>query len=247
MSGYTLDLSKAFNRLPRRRVMRQLIVTFGAPAWCVDFWITSLPRLTRTLCYNKRYYGLVPSTTGAPEGDAMAVVGMIAISYAFMLTMQTRSVLLYAYADNWSWMTPDARLHVELCHRLVTFADECRLVVDFSQSWFWAVESFHRKSILDNAYQLPEQIVVTFQKFAKDLGSCINYSKLRVLGCVKDRIFGTLSDFVKLQYMQISPQETAKRVQVALWPIELYMVMSLLLLAIISIRNQYQIFEDCIF
>ena len=98
MSGYTLDLSKAFNRLPRR-VMRQLMVTFGIPQWCVDFWVKSLSNMTRTLCHNRQYFGLVSSTSGAPEGDAMAVVGMVAISYAWMLTMQTQQVKLYAYAD----------------------------------------------------------------------------------------------------------------------------------------------------
>ena len=221
MSGYTLDLSKAFNRLPRR-VMRQLIVTFGIPQWCVDFWVKSLSNMTRTLCHNRQYFGLVSSTSGAPEGDAMAVVGMVAISYAWMLTMQTQQVKLYAYADNWSWMTPDARLHIQLCYDLVAFADACRLVVDFSKSWFWTTHSSHQKYIHSHAHSLPDQIVVTFQKHAKDLGSCINYSKLRTLGCVKDRITATLSDFVKLQYMQISPQEKAKRVQVALWPRALY-------------------------
>ena len=221
VSGYTLDLSKAFNRLPRR-VMRQLIVEFGIPAWCVDFWVLSLSRLSRTLCFQGQYYGSIPSTTGAPEGDAMAVVGMIAVSYAFMLVMQRSQVHLYTYADNWSWMTPDARLHVELCHSLVSFTDACRLVVDFSKSWFWTTEQSHKKFIDSKSHLLPERIVVCFQKFAKDLGSCINYSKHRVLGCVKDRILLTLSDFVKLQYMQISPREKAKRVQVALWPRALY-------------------------
>ena len=221
VSGYTLDLSKAFNRLPRR-VMRNLMILFGAPTWCVDFWIQSLANLSRTLCWNRQYHGQILSTTGAPEGDAMAVVGMAAISYAFMLALQRRSVTLFAYADNWSWLTPDVRLHVELCHRLVWFTNQCRLVVDFTKSWFWTTHSSHQKFLVAQQQSLPEGVELVFQKFAKDLGSCINYSKFRFLGCVKDRILSTLADFVKLQYMQIPMDEKVKRVQVALWPRALY-------------------------
>ena len=168
VSGYTLDLSKAFNRLPRR-VMRNLMILFGAPAWCVDFWIQSLANLSRTLCWNRQYHGQILSTTGAPEGDAMAVVGMAAISYAFMLALQRRSVTLFAYADNWSWLTPDVRLHVELCHRLVWFTNQCRLVVDFAKSWFWTTHSSHQKFLVAQQQSLPEGVELVFQKFAKDL------------------------------------------------------------------------------
>ena len=72
---------------------------------------------------------------------------------------------------------------------------------------FGTTHSSHQKFLVAQQQLLPEGVELVFQKFAKDLGSCINYSKFRFLGCVKDRILSTLADFVKLQYMQIPMEE----------------------------------------
>lgn len=106
--GFTLDLIKAFNLLPRR-VIYHLLVHHGAPPASVQFWFINLRRVTRRLQIRNAVGPAMTMTTGVPEGDSLSVCAMLVVSSAFYWTLQSPTIYPYAYADNWSYLTTNQR------------------------------------------------------------------------------------------------------------------------------------------
>lgn len=102
--GFTLDLIKAFNLLPRR-VIYHLLVHHGAPTASVNFWFINLTRLTRRLQIRGSVGPSMTMTTGVPEGDSLSVCSVLVVSSAFYWTLQSPTVSPFAYSDNWSYLT----------------------------------------------------------------------------------------------------------------------------------------------
>lgn len=103
--GFTLDLVKAFNLIPRQ-VAKRLLVAWGAPSRAVSFWIQSLNNMCRLLQVRGRCSETRSSATGAPEGDSMSVCAMLVIA-AFFRKTSIVNVQPFTYADNWTFMSPD--------------------------------------------------------------------------------------------------------------------------------------------
>ena len=64
--GFTLDLIKAFNLLPRR-VLYHLLIHHGAPPESVRFWFLNLSKMTRRLQVRQNVGPSITMTTGVPE------------------------------------------------------------------------------------------------------------------------------------------------------------------------------------
>lgn len=76
--GWTMDLVKAFNLIPRR-VIHHLFQRLGIPAnICVTFGFCHLLSLLDHFNVDAPLGEPHISTTGLPEGDSMSVVGMLA-------------------------------------------------------------------------------------------------------------------------------------------------------------------------
>lgn len=106
--GFTLDLVKAFNLIPRQTA-KLLLTAWGAPENAVGVWIRYLNNTSRMLHVRNQYSSPVRSTTGAPEGDAMLVCAMLVIAATYFRRMSVISVTPFTYADNWTFMSTDQR------------------------------------------------------------------------------------------------------------------------------------------
>lgn len=82
IGGFTLDLVKAFNMIPRQ-VAKHLLIHFGASEQAISFWIRSLNKMQRMLQIRSKFSAAHFSATGAPEGDALSVCAMLTIAAAF--------------------------------------------------------------------------------------------------------------------------------------------------------------------
>ena len=78
LAGFSLDISKAFNQLPRSPVAA-LLVHLGAPADLVGAWMEALRVAERCPILGGGIGVPMPATTGAPEKETMAVVAMAAV------------------------------------------------------------------------------------------------------------------------------------------------------------------------
>ena len=219
--GYTLDLVKAFNTLPRR-VVGKLLVHLGVPPACVDFWLCNL-RLMKRRLQHFRYMGdEIFSTTGCPEGDCLAVAAMVAFSYFFHFRLAGLGATVFTYADNWSWLTDDERIMVQCFYNMVQLAQRCRLTIDFAKSWIWVTNAAARKRFEAIQDDIPDVVQLVFRDHAKDLGVTINYSKQKRIGPFNERFDAAIQSFQKVSGLDIPIDDKARLIQTSLFPRALY-------------------------
>ena len=221
LSGFTLDLVKAFNLLPRRAIVH-IMSHFGAPRCLIEAWILCLSRMTRRVQIMNYFDEPLPCTTGVPEGDSLSVAAMVAVSWVFWLKISTPTVRAFCYADNWSWMTTEMR-HNLICFRtLVDFTKMLRLQIDFDKSWAWVSSTAVQKSWDSISSELPEGIQIQLKIAVKDLGACVNYTRSRRVGPFRERFEEAMHDFPKLRYSRLSLREKCIKIQTALLPRAFY-------------------------
>ena len=102
VSGFTLDLQKAVNNLPRLPCL-ELLRRMGVPSSAVEFWHKSLSK----------------ASTGLSEGCPASIMAMTDICLLF--TTQVRHLLqLRTFVDNWTWLTDSVHCHAPAFQALDT-------------------------------------------------------------------------------------------------------------------------------
>ena len=220
--GWTMDLVKAFNLIPRR-VVRHLFAILGIPNHICDFWFLSLTRLTRSLQCGCALGAAEPSTTGLPEGDSMSVVGMLALSFAFFIKVRTPQVHPFAYADNWSFMSTSERATFQAMQKLLNFVADLRMQIDFNKSWCWATtKPFKTFWTHASALLFVPGFQFRIKSHVHDLGCTISYTNAVVLGPLRDKIDNAVAKCNRLRKLQLTLDERAEKIQVAIWPAVFY-------------------------
>ena len=87
LCGYTLDLSKAFNKIPRYP-LKAIFRRFRVPQVVIHYWFESLKHLVRYPHVKGTLGACVAASSGVPEGDSCSVLAMILMSstYYFIFT-----------------------------------------------------------------------------------------------------------------------------------------------------------------
>ena len=99
--GVSLDLSKAYNLLPRKLLM-QMVSRTGWPPVLTQAYGNFLSKLKRYFRIADGLWGPVSSTVGVPEGCPLAVPCMIVVTWALSARVANLGVPLVSYVDNWS-------------------------------------------------------------------------------------------------------------------------------------------------
>ena len=100
--GFSIDIVKAFNNLPRLP-LRALLEHLQVPPDIVETWFAFLDCVLRhPTFHNDLGVGLM-STTGAPEGDPLSVIGMLALCYAAHCWPGQGDSQLRSYVDNFTY------------------------------------------------------------------------------------------------------------------------------------------------
>ena len=216
--GFTLDLIKAFNLLPRR-VVYHLLIYHGAPAAAIQFWFTNLSRMTRRLQIRQQVGPTITMTTGVPEGDSLSVCAMLVVSSAFYWTLQSPTVFPYAYADNWSYLTTTQRDNIQAFYQIQHLVEAFRMKIDFAKSWAWGATKDARtdwKDFLADEFADHNQISVL--NSSKDLGCMTHYTRHITLGHLKTKINSAVQRCRRLRWFQTSIAHKAQFIQTAIWP-----------------------------
>ena len=216
--GFTLDLIKAFNLLPRR-VLYHLLIHHGAPAAAIHFWFTNLSHMTRRLQIRQQVGPTITMTTGVPEGDSLSVCAMLVVSSAFYWTLQSPTVFPYAYADNWSYLTTTQRDNIQAFYRIQHLVEALRMKIDFAKSWAWGATKEARtdwKDFLADEFADHNQISVL--NSSKDLGCMTHYTRHITLGHLKTKINSAVQRCRRLRWFQTTIAHKAQFIQTAIWP-----------------------------
>ena len=222
--GFTLDLTKAFNLIPRQ-IARQLLIHFGAPDNAIGFWIRSLNEMQRMLQTRQGFSHSYPSTTGAPEGDSLSVCAMLAASYCSSLfpSYGTSSCYPFTYADNWTFLSTSERNLFRAVRTTLNFTHALRMKVDIRESWGWGTTKSMRDFWGHMRHLFPaSSLEISVHHSAKDLGCTMQYTKQCVLGCLKDRMASASRRLTRLGRHNLTIDERASKIQMAIWPLAFY-------------------------
>ena len=216
--GFTLDLIKAFNLLPRR-VLYHLLIHHGAPPASVKFWFLNLSKLTRRLQVRQAIGPAITMTTGVPEGDSLSVCAMLVTSSAFYWTLSTPTVFPYAYADNWSYLTTNQRDNIRAFRKIQDLVHAFRMQIDYAKSWAWGATAEARKDWQEFLRQeFPHDNQVHILNSTKDLGCMTHYTRHITLGHLKTKIQNAVQRCKRIRWFQTDLLQKARFIQTAVWP-----------------------------
>ena len=224
LGGYSLDIVKAFNSFGRS-IMHHALARLGVPVRISGFWVRCLSRLLRRPEIYGRLGPALPCATGAPEGDCISVLAMIALSsiFYFKVVHVSSHVEPFAYADNWSWMTSDQRSHFKAMIAVLNLASSLKVTINFSKSWRWGTTKEFRNFSETLQLLFPsEQDTIVTQLHVKDLGESVAYGRKVPVDFVRSRVEVASQRIRRLRHLPCSLPDKCLKIQTAAWPAALY-------------------------
>ena len=211
LSGVAVDLTKAFNFLPRH-VTAEALALLGIPFRVLRGWHGALKGMKRRFQLNQILGREIDGLTGYPEGDALSVLAMVGINCIFHAWMNHQSPLCMAvsYVDDWQLITCSAT-HMEgiisQLDRLVSLLD---LHLDGKKSYLWSTCAATRKEFLDLPYAT--------RTSARSLGAHIQMSRQHTNWSQMTRIEQMAPLWNKLQYSAAGYHMKVRALRMAAWP-----------------------------
>ena len=221
-TGFTLDLTKCFNLLPRQPMVA-LMCHLGCPPELAQFWCSCLMRMERRTVFHGDVSDGIPSTTGLPEGDAMAVAGAVALCWLQYHCLHTFGLQPTTFVDNWSWSTGSVELNAIGIAETRALVSALKLQIDWSKSFGWSVHDAGLRWWRDFGPTLvPAQASFQLLTQVRDLGAAVRFRHLQLLGSMRERL-SAASD--RLQSLGPEPRSVARGarlIRASVWPAAFY-------------------------
>ena len=220
--GFSIDLVKAFNNLPRRP-LRELLLHLQVPPVIVATWFSFLDQVARFPTFHESLGPGLPSTTGVPEGDPLSVVAMLAVCYAAHHWPRSSASVLRSYIDNFTWTCTEPTALPEAVASARAFCLSLRLPIDWTKSYCWATLSAHRRWLHQIAHSLvPEGHRLQVVDGAKDLGVCFRFGSQATTPNVTARLQKGHGRLLRLGSMSRPIDLKARMVLSSVWPATFY-------------------------
>ena len=144
--GVSLDLSKAYNTLPRECVL-MLANRTGWPHELTRAYLGYLDSLERLFKVDRGCYAATQSKVGVPEGDPIAVPVMILFTWGFTLLAEQDNCNLLSYVDNWALLADNpAQVQTVLDHTKEA-ADGLALLLNPDKTKVFATKASDRAAL----------------------------------------------------------------------------------------------------
>ena len=184
--GLIIDLIKCYNTVPWHPC-KLLFRHLGIPDEYSKPFFQFMSQLERSFQINGHCGQPVTCTTGIPEGCAMSVAVMAALSwwcYAALKSLHP-NIDTICYADNWGILTETSQELFEGTTTVFKFVQALKMQVSIPKSWFWGSSANIRRSLRQAPDHLKEIPVV---HHAVDLGCDQNYTQKKYNVKFKQRI-----------------------------------------------------------
>ena len=166
--GFSTDLVKAFNHLPRAGVFA-IARQGGLPEQLLQPWELFLQHMGRRFKVKEEVGQQVLSVTGFPEGCPLSPLAMLLTDWAFHCYMRefAPAVRCLCFVDNLSATGSDLSAVARGFSAVVTFCEALDLQLDEEKTFFWATDPQQRPPLVELGHH-----VVTD---ARELGGTLSY------------------------------------------------------------------------
>ena len=219
--GFTLDLIKCYNQVPRP-VATILLKRVGMPPEWVTKWSQALKDLRRLWQISNSLSSPRHSTTGIPEGCPISCIAMVALSSLWCKLLRRHNTVPSAYADNWAWKSEDATRHRPAMATTVEFTKSVRLPISFEKSTWWATGREHEQewqALLRET--LPEEQISRVKRVI-DLGNPLTFQGYVSSASIDDRFQKAAVKCTRLQRSDEPPDTKAAILLRNIWPTAMY-------------------------
>ena len=217
LCGVVLDIIKAFNVLNRHFVLA-LLQHLGYDPRVASAWIGALNGMKRHVLVQGMSCGESTSTTGIPEGDALSIIGMYVVSFAFSCFIRQHAPveLVVTYADNWELVAASWSDLLGILPHLEKFVDLARLPLAPEKCWVWGLSREGRQQLRRSAKIFGELLPVKLQ--AKDLGADIAYCLRKAARVRNSRVQTGHTKLCRLRGIPGSRHHKARLLISSVWP-----------------------------
>ena len=209
--GFNLDLTKCFNRLPRKPLLFGL-ARLGIPQPILLAWEQALSALQRRFRIGQDIGPSHRSVTGIPEGDPMSIVGMLCFNILMdkYFTIYGGGCLLTSFVDNLQVLA-DSPGQLQQGRLLAqTFLEALDLDLDPVKSYGWGTTPHYRKAL--RALGIPVKLA------ERDLGAQMTFSKVKWTQSGTARILSISHIWPILRRSPVHPWYKIRAIISAAWP-----------------------------
>ena len=209
-TAVSLDLSKAYNTI-QRDILGVIAKRLGWPEMLLTAYQDFLNRLRRRFKLHAGLHGCSTSTVGVPEGDPIAVISMILITWVVTLHIQHGDGTLASYVDNWTLMTDTHPTDMQtLLSRMKAATDTLCLLLNPDKTTCFSTSSEYRAIMRSMEFHgFPLHVANQLQ----DLGVGYNVTKQATAKVLLQRF---QANDHKLHRLQLMPWSAARKCQVIL-------------------------------
>ena len=210
MCGFSTDIQKAFNCLPREPIL-QIAAQLGFPSTVITPWRDFLGRFQRRFLIRQCVSEPVGSSTGFPGGCALSTTAMNIACLLFHRYFEVfgRQSTPHSYVDNWACTassTGQLAHGICLCHCVLDMLD---LTADSGKTYVWATQPDMRSQL--KVLGLP---VVTH---ARELGGVISFGKATRNAALVERCKGVKDLFARLRRSPASLKQKLSALPRKIW------------------------------
>ena len=219
LAGVTMDLSKAYNLIPRGP-LKSICSRLGWPLALQNSYDAFLNRLHRYFCVGGSLYGPHDSRVGVPEGCPLAVTAMMAITWFTDARQQALcSTPLFSYVDNWQVQASDAQTILQATSVTEQTVSSLAMVLALDKLKFYATSPKAREVLRNATFK---DISLTVANDFQDLGVYFSSIKRQTAKGFNQRFVHSQSKFQKLQVVSWSDYRRAKTLVRMILPAVLY-------------------------
>ncbi|CAE7244768.1 unnamed protein product [Symbiodinium sp. CCMP2592] len=229
LSGFSADLVKAFNLLPRAPTFAFAMLC-GIPRGLVRAWSAALVGLQRRFRIRGSVGPGVMSSTGFPEGDALSCVAMTLVNFAYHehMAASVPDCVALTFVDNWETTSSCPMSILRAAAAQEDFARAWDLEVDSGKTVFWSTEAADRKVLRSNRCS----VALDF----RDLGGHLQVSRRHTNYTQTARCKDLVPKWLRLKCSLAPYVQKVRALQVAAWPMALHAV-SIVTLSAASFRS----------
>ena len=220
--GFSIDIIKCFNQLPRLP-LRFLLGHLQVPEEVLVPWFDLLDHCHRLPVFLGSIGVPLTSTTGMPEGDPLSVLAQVAVCWAADQRDLLGDAKLSSYVDNFTWTASTVpALQDALCDAQA-FCKLLRLPIDWNKSFAWSTTRHLRRWFLGPAQRLlPTAASLKVVEHAKDLGVAFRFRQTTGLKAAAKRLSEGKRRLEVLSSRQLAPLQASHLIQSSIWPATFY-------------------------